>query len=196
MIQEWLNAEFSDGPNGWIECKPSNAMVEHAQNLRDERNSKKYREVFQMDYGSPLKWVGELGELGLASYLISKKINGKWHRGNPIANTDITVSDQKIDVKTVKRQVPMRPEYGVQISGISKLDTSDWFFFCCYEQKRDVLVLLGAITPKKFVESGKYYGSGEQVHPNYRIPKGHSIYNAAASVLIPTNSWLELISKK
>ena len=185
-----LVTAFADTQNGWVTCQPIPAMIEYAQDLRSERD-KLWPDIYPEEDGD-MKWTGELGELCVIAWLRSLGIAGKWHKGNPIDKPDVTTDDKsvRIGVKTVKRQVRMQEDYTAQISAKHRNENADWFFFLCYEQPWNQMVLLGAIKPADFLRTAKFYRAGQWVHPNYQV-RGHDIYNGDVTPFIRPRKWAD-----
>lgn len=188
-LPAWMDAHFQSGGHGWIECRPCDEMVAKARDLR-ERRDRLHPNIFA-EHATDCKWVGELAELCVCSWLHAEGLSGIWHQANAVGKSDITCLRQQIGVKAVKRKVPMRPEYTAQISARHAREKSDWFFFCCYEINRGVMVLLGGISPAVFLSEATYLAAGHQVHAKYTIRPGHEIYNAPVAALKGPSPWLE-----
>lgn len=165
-------------------------LIRRAQKIRAERD-KQYGNIYEEEE-SDLRWVGDLGEICFNSWLKKNDIKGfHWHLDNVAGKPDFTISGAKIDVKTVKRKVPPKPDYTAQITARHKDTPVDQLFFCSFEHESNKMWLLGGISKKAFLQEATYFGPGDAVHAHYRIRKGHEIYNAPISILINPIDWVK-----
>jgi hypothetical protein len=174
----------------WTYFDISSNWEEKADKIRVERDEK-YGNIF-VEEKSDLRWVGDLGEIWFNDWLKRNGVTGfQWHLDNAAGKPDFTIGNTRIDVKTVKRQVAPRPDYTAQITARHKDHPIDELFFLSYEFQQKRLWLLGGTSMTAFLEQATYYGEGDKVHDNYIIRKGHEIYNAPISILIPPDEWLK-----
>jgi hypothetical protein len=176
---------------GWVELTVDEATVERAKQMRAERD-RHYGNIYQ-EANSDLRWVGEVGEICFDSFLRESAIDPfEWILDRPAGKPDFLVGGRavRVGVKTVKRKVPMHPDYTAQITARHADEPVDQFFFACYELQRKVLVLLGGIERERFVREATYYGAGEKVHENYTVRQGHEIYNIKVGKLVSPMDWL------
>ncbi|MFG0456425.1 hypothetical protein [Shewanella mangrovisoli] len=140
------------------------------------------------------RWVGDLGEFVFKSFLSDRGIpknNYQWIIEDAAGNADFVMMDgSKVDVKTVKRKVPVKTEYTAQITAQHINEDIQHYFFMSYQIKEKQMTLLGGISKSEFIKHAKYYGEGDEVHSNYIIRKNHEIYNIDVVKLIPPVKWL------
>lgn len=154
-----------------------------------------YGNIYQ-EASTDIRWVGDLGEIVFNSWLKASGLTGfGWHQDNTAGKPDFTIRDQRIDAKTVKRKVPPQPHYTAQITAQHADHPIDLLFFLSYEIAIQQMWLLGGIKMTEFLSFATVYKGGEQVHTNYQIREGHTIYNAPISRLTPPGAWLEAIQK-
>jgi hypothetical protein len=162
-----------------------------AKQIRLKRDSI-YKNIYKEE-NSDIRWIGEVGEICFNNWLQQNlKINFEWITENVVKKPDFIINNIGIGVKTVKRQVPPQLHYTAQITAKHLFDEpSQGLFFISYEFQIKKLWLLGGISKIHFIKNAKYYGEGECVHQNYKIRKGHEIYNIDISKLIPPDKWIE-----
>jgi hypothetical protein len=166
--------------------------LEEAKQMRAERDQR-YGNIFT-EYGSDLRWIGELGEITFNYWLKQQGITQyEWILENPAGKSDFIINTLQVDVKTVKRQGPPKPGYTAQITAKHINTPADELFFLSYEFPIKRLWFLGGIKKIEFLRFARYYGENERVHASYVIRKGHEIYNIETSRLLPPYSWLEKI---
>jgi hypothetical protein len=166
-----------------------------------EAQAKQIREKRDQLYGNiydeadtDMRWVGDLGEICFNYWLRENGLKGfAWHEDNAAGKPDFTLAGKRIDVKTVKRKVPPKPEYTAQITAKHKDHPIDQLFFMSYEYEVRKLWLLGGISLYHFLKNARFYGSGEWVHRKYQIRPGHEIFNISISVLDNPAFWLQKV---
>jgi len=99
-------------------------------------------------------------------------------------------------MKTVKRQVPIKPGYTAQITAKHAEEPVDYFLFASYEFPKERLWLLGVISRSDFLKKATYYPAGSQVHANYTIRPGHEIFNIEIAKLTPMLDGLRAVIPK
>ncbi|WP_206602940.1 hypothetical protein [Leptolyngbya ohadii] len=168
----------------------SEETITQAKSIRDGRD-KQYRNIFR-EYTTDDRWVGEVGEICFKDWLAqSSSLPFEWITENAAGKADFVANGKAIGVKTVKRKVPMKPDYTAQITARHAEESVDYFFFCCYEFPRQQLWLLGGLDKDSFLKKARYYSEGESVHPNYQIRPGHEIYNIQVDHLTRPLKWLD-----
>ncbi len=151
----------------------------------DEPYGKIYAEVDTDD-----RWAGEVGEIGFCTWLRRQELTDfEWILEDVAGRPDFVLGGSTVGVKTVKRKVRMQPHYIAQITARHAHEPVDYFFFACYEFRRQRLWLLGGIERDLFLRKACYYGRGEWVHAHYQIRPGHEIYNIEVSQLTPPAEW-------
>jgi hypothetical protein len=164
-----------------------------------EQQAKEIRENRDMIFGniyyeaeSDIRWIGDLGELCFNQWLEQNQIiDYSWEVEDVAGKPDFVINGKRVDVKTVKRRVPPKPNYTAQITARHKDHPIDELFFMSYEFKIKKMWLLGGISLINFLKVAKQYKAGDIVHSNYSIRQGHEIYNAEISLLHPPLTWLE-----
>ena len=152
--------------------------------IRAERD-KKYGNIYAEEK-TDQRWVGDLGEIAVNE--LFNMMNEKetiWHLDEVTGKPDFTFFDLTLDVKTVKRKVPMRTDYLAQISAKHAKTPMDYIVFSCYEYPKQKMHILGAMTKHDFLIQAKYFAAGDKVHENYTIRAGHEIYAVYVKDMIP-----------
>lgn len=176
--------------NEWIVIPVTGDTIVRAQEIRNQRDQQ-YGNIFQEE-STDLRWVGEIGEICLNYWLAANCPTGfSWiMENNTAGKPDFIINGHAVGMKTVKRKVPMQPNYTAQITAKHAQEPVDYFAFACYEVPKKQLWFLGGIDKQSFLNKAQYYGAGEQVHASYTIRKGHEIYNIEISHLTPPIKWL------
>lgn len=176
-------------PDQWIYIPVTQEIQVAAQSRRAERD-RLYGNVFT-ETSTDMRWLGEVGEMCFNTWLISHDVqNPEWILEAVAGQPDFIVNGHTVDVKTVKRQVPMRADYTAQVTARHTQHELGSYFFTCYETEQEQLVLLGGISRTAFLTAARYYGAGEKVHPKYTVRPGHEIYNIQVAHLIAPQQWL------
>ncbi len=177
---------------GWIILDvPESAEITaiRIRRFRDEKYGNIYAEEETDE-----RWVGDLGEIVFKSFLTSRKIskeNYEWILEDAAGKADFIMMDSSmIDVKTVKRKVPVQPCYTAQITAQHINEDVQHYFFMSYQNHVKKMTLIGGISKSEFKRHAVYYGEGAKVHSNYTIRKGHEIYNIDVTKLTPPDQWL------
>lgn len=164
-------------------------MIAEAQSIRAERDSK-YGNIFE-EKETDMRFVGEIGEI-----IVNKALNmvceefTEWHTEDVVKQPDFTFCSRTLDVKTVKRQVPVKPWFKAQITAKHSETPMDDILFACYEVPKKQLHILGIMEKNEFLQKATYFGEGEFVHENYQIRKGHEIYAIMISQMTPIRDYL------
>jgi hypothetical protein len=175
--------------DGWLIIDVVPKAVERAQAMRAERDQI-YGNIYE-ELDTDMRWVGELGEIYFRRWLRHSGVTDfQWILEAPAGKPDFVVKGVTVDVKTVKRQVPMRRDYTAQVTARHVDEPVAQYFFACYEVPQQKLWMLGGIAKENFLAKARYYGPGERVHANYVIRPGHEIYNIEISHLRPCREWL------
>ncbi len=176
--------------NNWIYYDVSPKSEEKAIEIRKSRD-KLYKNIFDEEE-SDLRWVGDLGEIWFNSWLKTNGISDfEWHLDNAAGKPDFTINNIRIDIKTVKRKVPPKAFYTAQITSRHQTHPIDELFFMSYEYQIRRLWFLGGIKLKDFIAKAKFYKEGDDVHSNYKIRKGHEIFNAEIALLESPDRWIK-----
>lgn len=178
-----------------VTFKVTDEMIAEAKKIREERDSK-YGNIYE-EKETDMRFVGEIGEIIVnnALNMVSKEFT-EWHTGDVIGKPDFTFCGRTLDVKTVKRQVPIKPWYKAQITGKHANTPMDDILFTCYEVPKKELHILGVMEKQEFLKKAQYFGEGEFVHPNYQIRKGHEIYAVMISQMTPIRDYLRVQKRK
>ncbi|RLV58314.1 hypothetical protein D5018_17895 [Parashewanella curva] len=178
---------------GWIILDIPESAEEKAIALRKSRDEK-YGNIYTEEKTDE-RWVGDLGEFVLKSFLSYRGIdrsNYQWILEDAAGKADFIMMDGSLlDVKTVKRKVPVQSSYTAQITAQHINEDVQHYFFMSYQNSEKKMTLLGGISKSEFKRHAVYYGEGAQVHSNYTIRKGHEIYNIDVTKLIPPHQWLD-----
>lgn len=161
-----------------------------AKNLRKQRDAQ-YGNIFT-EKETDMRWVGEIGEIVTQRALMMVDMNETtWHLAGAAGNWDFTFLGDAIDVKTVKRKVPMRLNYEAQITKRHANTPCDTLLFTCYEYPKQKLHFLGAMSKNDFLAQCKEYKAGDFVHKNYQIREGHEILSVEVSQMTPFRKYLQ-----
>lgn len=169
-------------------------QIAQAISIRADRD-KLYGNIYE-EVDTDMRWVGDLGEI-IVNELFSMCTKGTtdWHLEDVTGRADFNFCGFEIDVKTVKRKVPIKPWYTSQITAKHAKTPMDYIVFACYEFPEKKMHILGAIKKTEFMENADYCGEGHQVHPNYTIRKGHEIYNMTISKFTPFRDFVRMALK-
>lgn len=166
-------------------------VIAEAQAIRAQRDLK-YGNIFK-EKGSDLRWVGEVGEIIVNKALIMCRPEATdWLTEDVTNRGDFSFCGLEVEVKTVKRQVPMRPYYKAQITAKHADKKVDHILFTCYEVPAKKLHLLGVMTREEFLEKAEYFKAGDKVHESYTIRDGHEIYAVTVSEMTPVRDFLKI----
>ena len=165
--------------------------INQAKEIRQERDN-----IFGNIYPeseTDQRWSGDLGEIIVNKlFCMCRPLSTDWHLEDVAGKPDFTFCGVTLDIKTVKRKVPMRTSYGAQITAKHIATPMDYIVFTCFEYPVNKLHVLGAIKKKDFIKQARYYGSGEKVHEYYTIRNGHEIYSIEISKLIPFRQFVRM----
>jgi hypothetical protein len=178
-------------PNNWIALNVSDQDIADAQAIRAERDQQ-YANIYQ-ERTTDERWVGDMGEILFNRWLTDQTIEHDWIQDKAAGQPDFRLGGTSVDIKTVKRQVPMRPDYTAQITARHAREEVAYYFFATYIVPRRQLWLLGGISKEAFLANARYYAAGEQVHANYTVRPGHEIYNIEVRHLQAPQDWLGAI---
>lgn len=168
----------------------SDAMIEQAQRMRAERD-KIYGNIYE-ERESDLRWVGDLGEIVINDALCRCRPDQTvWHNQlNAAGDHDFTFCGLPLEVKTVKRKVPLRPHYKAQITARHMDSPADWLIFASYEFPVKKMHIKGVMHKSEFKQRAEYFGAGEKVHEHYTIAPGHEIYAVGIRDMRPFREFL------
>lgn len=177
-------------PSDWVSLPVSRDHEMLARSIRAERDAL-YPNLYA-EAATDARWSGDLGEILLNDWFVANGASGvQWVREAAAGKSDFELpSGTSIGAKTVKRQDCPKLDYTAQISARHAKEPSDWLFFMTYCPSQRLLWLLGAIESNRFMHEARYYGPGDQVHPNYTIRPGHEIYNIGLNRLFAPARWL------
>jgi hypothetical protein len=168
-------------------------VIAQAKKIRMERDQH-YGNIYREE-ATDLRWVGEIGEICFNSWVRQHTgLSVEWILDHTAGKPDFRIGEARVGIKTVKRQVAVKPEYTAQITARHAGEPVAHFFFACYEVPRNRLWLLGGITKEDFLANARYYREGEQVHPHYTVRAGHEIYNIELARLTPPDVWLQSLN--
>lgn len=160
-----------------------------AKAMRQQRDQM-YGNIYQ-ERETDLRWVGEIGEIVVHRALMMVDMNRtSWHTKEAAGKSDFDFCGEQIDVKTVKRKVPMKMHYEAQITKRHASTPCDTLLFTCYEYPQQALHVLGVMKKEVFLEKAKCYQAGDSVHPNYTIRPGHEILSVRVDQLTPFRQYL------
>lgn len=164
-------------------------LIQQAIDIRQQRDQR-FGNIFQ-ENPTDLRWVGEVGELvALDAFTRCKPEATVWMDRNVTRNSDLRFCGVDVEVKTVKRKVPMRLDYKAQITARHARKPMEQILFTCYEYPRRKLHLLGVLSKAEFLEKAEYYGEGDSVHADYTIRPGHEIYAVTVAQMNPVRDFL------
>ena len=168
----------------------SEIIINQAKAIRTARDLI-YGNIFNEE-STDLRWVGEVGEIIVNQALVMcSKEQTEWITQDVTNRGDFNFCGVEIDVKTVKRQVPIRPYYKAQITAKHVNKPVDYLLFTCYEYPVKKLHILGVMKKDVFIGKAQYFGAGSKVHDNYTIRAGHEIYAITISEMTPFRDFLK-----
>lgn len=163
------------------------ALAKAIRKQRDRMYGNIYTET-----STDLRWVGEIGEIVVNRALMMVDVeNTTWFTREAAGKADFDFRGDMIDVKTVKRKVPMRLNYEAQITQRHADKPYTTLLFTCYEYPKKKLHVLGIMSKNDFLGSAKLYKAGDSVHPNYTIRKGHEILSVRVDQMTPFREYLK-----
>ena len=93
---------------------------------------------------------------------------------------DFTVNGKKVDLKTMGRNVPLKPDYVHNFTAYQRNDDVDFYLFASYNKRSRHLTIGGCVSKTEFTDLAEYYPIGaerfrddgtsfENTKPNYEI---------------------------
>lgn len=173
----------------------SDDEIELAKKMRAERDAI-YGNIYA-ERASDMRHVGDIGEIVINRALrMCRPDDTVWHdQLHASGDHDFDFCGQSIEVKTVKRKVPLRPYYKAQITARHMAGAADWLVFCGYEFPKQQLHVKGVMHKDVFKEKAEYFKAGDQVHENYTIVEGHEIYAVTISDMMPFREFVKMAMK-
>lgn len=173
----------------------SDCVIQQAQAIRAERD-KIYGNIFP-EISTDMRWAGEIGEIISNKFLsyISKE-NTEWILDDVTSRGDFNFFGLEVDIKTVKRKVPIRPWYQAQITPRHASKPVDYLLFTCYEFPVKKLHLLGVMSRDEFLSKAHHYKVGDFVHKDYEIREGREIYSMVISEMTPVMDFIRMAIEK
>lgn len=169
--------------------------IEFAKKIRSERDSL-YGNIYE-EKETDMRWVGDLGEIIVNSlFNMCRPKETEWHLDDVLSKPDFTFCGITIDVKTVKRKVPIKISYTAQITARHINTPVEYLVFTSYEFTKNKLHILGAISKHEFVETADYFGAGDSVHKDYKIREGHEIYLMKIENMTPFRDFVRFAMRK
>lgn len=162
----------------------SDEVIDQAKEIRAKRD-KEFANIFT-EVSTDMRWVGEIGEIIVnQAFNMCRPEATEWITDNVTKRGDFSFCDLEIEVKTVKRKVPVRPHYKAQITASHRSKPVDYILFTCYEFPVKKLHILGVMSRDKFLAKAERFNEGDKVHANYTIRKGHAIDAVTISDMDP-----------
>lgn len=183
--------------SGWIVCTVQENEISQAKKIREERDLI-YPNLFEPEE-SDWRWVGDLGEVIFAKFMDKIGVEYEWIQkevaGKPdfllIKSKYYNLNNTSVDIKTVKRRVPYRPDYQAQVHAKHRTEKVDQFFFLSYEYPKNKMWFIGGLEKELYFEKARYYPTGSKVHKYYSTRQNnHNIYNIDAQYLKRTKDWI------
>lgn len=194
IIYAKLNDDMLKTLSDVVTFPVADADITMAKAMRRQRD-KMYGNIYQ-EKETDLRWVGEVGEIIVHRALMMVDMNTtEWHTQEAAGRSDFNFRGQSIDVKTVKRKVPMQLHYEAQITKRHASTPCDALLFACYEYPRQLLHVLGTMDMLQFLNTAKCYQAGDNVHAHYKIRPGHEILAVRVDQLTPFRSFLRSSQK-
>ena len=166
-------------------------VINEAMQMRAKRDAI-YGNIYQ-ESSTDMRYVGDLGEIVInRAFTMCKPESTIWHNQLDAAGDhDFDFCSLPIEVKTVKRKVPLRLHYKAQITARHMSKSADWLIFTCYEFPRKLLHIKGVMHINDFKEKAEYFKAGDQVHENYTIREGHEIYAVSIPDMMPFREFVK-----
>jgi hypothetical protein len=170
-------------------------QIDFAKSMRKERDAL-YGNIYA-EKPTDMRWVGDLGEIIVNNlFNMCRPKENEWHINDVLNKPDFTFCGITIDVKTVKRKVPIQISYTAQITAKHINTPVEYLVFTSYEFTKNKLHILGAISKHEFIETADYYGAGDSVHKDYTIREGHEIYLMKISNMTPFRDFVRSAMRK
>lgn len=172
---------------------PSQGVIDAAKAFRKNR-CKSYGNGYS-ERSTDARWVGDLGEACFALWLYQENVPYEWFRDGDVSTShDITVGRFRMEIKTVKRQVDPKPDYGCLVTERHAQGHGEHgYFFMSYTVPTNTMWFLGAIGRPRFLREAKAFGPGEAVAENYTVRDGHAVRNILISRLMPPETWIKTV---
>lgn len=137
-----------------IKFTPTDEQKEYAKNLVENTN---FGIRGDFDGNKYQQYVGILGQTVVADWLGMErpKDNGGFDGG-----IDFIINNITIDLKTMTRNVDMRPEYVHNLYGGQIHYETDIFMFANYNKYTEDITLCGWIPKELFLDYAKFYPEG------------------------------------
>lgn len=179
-----------DSLNDIVTFSVSDSDIQLAKSLRRQRDQI-YGNIYE-ERPTDLRWVGEIGEIVVHRALMMMDMNETtWFTKEAAGKSDFEFRGDSIDVKTVKRKVPMQMHYEAQITRSHTKTPCDTLLFTCYEYPRQLLHVLGTMSKDEFLDTAKLYRAGDSVHKHYTIREGHEILSVYVKQMTPFRDYLK-----
>ena len=178
-------------PREWVRIEATEKMIDFAKKLREQRDTECAHNVFERQ-DSDWPWVGELGECAVQKWIREHGTPHQWLRVKPIGQPDFNICGETVDVKCSKRKDAFKPHYEVGITGHhADAHHAETLLFSGFEIPTNTIVILGVMAHDDFLAGARYFGPGEEVHPNFTVREGSNLYNVHIAQLSPPLRWLE-----
>tara|TARA_R110000796_G_scaffold10042_3_gene33680 strand:- start:7613 stop:8128 length:516 start_codon:yes stop_codon:yes gene_type:complete len=102
------------------------------------------------------QYIGMLGEYCVKRFF---KVDTEFSKGFD-GGFDLEYNDQKIDVKTMGRNVDMKPDYVHNFSGLQKHFKCDLYIFTSLNKKTSDLTICGWVTKEELFERSEKFKKG------------------------------------
>lgn len=161
MTHRVMEAPFATfGP--WRAAFPTADDLAWARAERAQRDATGVRNQHEPkpDGSDDFRWIGTLGEAAFARWLADQHVAGQWY-GGVDAHPDFRVADWSVGVKTVERPRQFLSYYDVKVqANAQRRDVDDLYAFFAYEVLQGRLLLLGAISRRRFFRDATKHDTG------------------------------------
>ena len=156
--------------HGWLASGVDDHTIERAKERMAKRDAEARAAGVSSHFESDLRWVGDLGEMGLSHWLIEELGLEKFkHHGGVDQLPDFDVLGKRVGLKTRYSNVATRADfYAVVPAQHLGRKQEDHWFFANYETTARRLVLLGGIDAPGFRAAARYVDTGELIGPSVR----------------------------
>lgn len=103
------------------------------------------------------QYVGILGQTVFADALHLARPTGT---SGFDGGVDFLLNDKRVDVKTMGRNYPMKNHYVHNFIGFQKDYQVDYYIFCSFNKRSEILTLCGYVSKTEFFEKSIFYKKG------------------------------------
>jgi hypothetical protein len=182
-----------------VSWRPSAGAVARARALRDARDNsvpEGHSERFDRadEDNCDTRWTGEILELLFAGEADRRGVPYDWlgGRGQP----DFVINGVTIDCKAGSGKGQPRSDYNVEISQDGLSSPVDLHVFGHWTPEEQTMHLVGAMSHRKLVETGRFYKHGDRLPTGLRVKDHSGIVSATVEELASLEQLFRLLAKR